>query len=168
MWKKNNPFKILLLFIFMVWQVSFYNTFGFLLPLSIVALILFLTYRWYNSFRFLLIFTIMWFEFYSPFFIGFYFFLFLSTSLFLYILIAKVFSTKSRFSLILLLLLTEAFYLPVNQIFIWIQNFFNQSNFAIKINTWVILRELIFYSLVILFINEIIIFIKKKFLISYE
>lgn len=168
MWKKNNSLKILILFLFMVWQVSFFNTFNFLVPLSIIALLLFLSYRWYSPFRFLLIFSIMWFEFYSPFFIGFYFFLFLLTSLFLYILISKVFSTKSRLSLIVLLFLTEAFYIIMNRIFIAIENFMNNTNFAMKTNSWIIIKELLIYTVLILSINEIINIVKKKFIISYE
>lgn len=110
----------------------------------------------------------MWFEFYSPFFIGFYFFLFLLTSLFLYILISKVFSTKSRLSLIVLLFLTEAFYIIMNRIFIAIENFMNNTNFAMKTNSWIIIKELLIYTVLILSINEIINIVKKKFIISYE
>lgn len=148
--------------------MSFFNTFNFLVPISIIALILFLSYQWYNSFRFLLIFNIMWFEFYSPFFVGFYFFLFLLTSLFLYLLISKIFSTQSRVSLIILLGFTELIYLLVNRGLIYIENLLNAHNFAIKLNLWIFIRELITYSILILLINETINIIKKKFIINYE
>src|SRR6056297_1545884 len=105
MWTRNNILKLLLFFFFMLWHISFFNTFNFVMPLGLVLLLLLLFYHWNYSFRFLFIFLIMWFVFYSVYFTGFYFILFAINSIFLYFLIKKTFSTKSRFSLIILLLL---------------------------------------------------------------
>lgn len=168
MWTKSNIIKLLLFFFFMLWHISFFNTFNFIMPLGLILLLLFLFYHWNYSFRFLFIFLVMWFEFYSVYFTGFYFILFAINSIFLYFLIKKTFATKSRFSLIILVLLLEVFYLLSFKFLIFVQNFLMNTNFINKINPWLVLKDIFWYLIIILVINEIISLFKKKFLFTYE
>jgi len=168
MFKKNNIIQFILIFLLILWEISFYNTFTVFMPLVFIFLIIFISYNWLQTLKIYLVPLIIYFEFFSPHFLGYYLLIFLIITFILYFLNRQIFVRHSRSSLIILLFITEFLYFTLSKLFIWFDLLFKNTSFILVFNYEIILKDLLINLLWILLINEIIRIIRNKFLISNE
>ena len=166
MFKKNNIIQFLFIVLLILWQTSFYNTFTIFMPLSFIIIILFISYNWQNSLKIFLVPLIVYFEFFSPHFLGYYLLMFLIITTVIYLLTKQLFVSQSRTSLIILVLISEIMYFILSKIFLWFDTLFKDLYFTLEFNYDILLKDILINILWILIINEIIRFIRNKFLIS--
>lgn len=165
MFKKNNIIQFLFIVLLILWQTSFYNTFTIFMPFSFIILILFISYNWQNSLKIFLVPLIIYFEFFSPHFLGYYLLMFLIITTVIYLLTKQLFVSRSRTSLIILVLISEIMYFILSKIFLWFDALFKDLYFTLEFNYDILLKDILINILWILILNEIIKFIRNKFLI---
>jgi hypothetical protein len=165
MFKKNNIIQFLFIILLILWQISFYNTFTIFMPFAFIIIILFISYNWQNSLKIFLVPLIIYFEFLSPHFPAYYLLMFLIITTIVYLLNKQLFISRSRTSLMILVLISEIMYFILSKIFLWFDALFKDLHFNLEFNYIILLKDLFINILWILLINEIIKFIKNKFLI---